>query len=45
MALVEERTQAKKEKNYQRADEIRDILKEKGITLKDTPNGVEIIRN
>ena len=43
LALVEERTAAKKAKNYARADEIRDILKEKGITLKDTPQGVEII--
>lgn len=43
LALIEERTEAKKAKNYQRADEIRDILKEKGITLKDTPDGVEII--
>ena len=43
LALVEERTAAKKAKYYARADEIRDILKEKGITLKDTPAGVEII--
>ena len=43
LALVEERTAAKKAKDYARADEIRDILKEKGITLKDTPAGVEII--
>ena len=43
LALVEERTVAKKAKDYARADEIRDILKEKGITLKDTPAGVEII--
>lgn len=43
LALVEERTAAKKAKDYARADEIRDILREKGITLKDTPAGVEII--
>ncbi|MCQ2551316.1 MAG: cysteine--tRNA ligase [Clostridia bacterium] len=42
--LVEERTQAKKEKNFARADEIRDKLLAMGITLKDTPQGVEIIR-
>ena len=42
--LVEERQQARAEKNFQRADEIRDMLKERGITLKDTPQGVQIIR-
>ncbi len=44
LALVEERTQAKKAKNYARADEIRDSLRARGIILKDTPGGVEIIR-
>ena len=44
LALVEERTVAKKAKNFARADEIRDMLKERGITLKDTPQGVEIIK-
>lgn len=44
LALVEERTAAKKAKNFARADEIRDMLKERGITLKDTPQGVEIIK-
>ena len=45
LKLVEERTAAKKAKDYARADEIRDILKAQGITLKDTPQGVEIIRD
>lgn len=44
LALVEERTAAKKSKNFARADEIRDLLKSQGITLKDTPQGVEIIK-
>jgi cysteinyl-tRNA synthetase len=39
--LVAERAAAKKEKNFARADEIRDILTEKGIILKDTPQGTE----
>lgn len=43
-ALVEERQQARKEKNFARADEIRDLLKAKGIVLKDTPQGVQIIK-
>lgn len=42
--LVDERQEARKSKNFARADEIRDILKEKGITLKDTPQGVQIIK-
>lgn len=42
--LVDERQQARKEKNFARADEIRDILKEKGYVLKDTPQGVQILK-
>jgi len=40
-SLIAERTVAKKEKNFARADEIRDTLTEKGIILKDTPQGTE----
>ena len=43
-ALVEERQAARKNKDFARADEIRDLLKEKGIILKDTPQGVQIIK-
>ncbi len=39
-ALIEERTKAKKEKNYARADEIRNILLSRGIELRDTKDGV-----
>ena len=42
--LIEERGKARAEKNWARADEIRDILAARGITLKDTPQGVQIIR-
>ena len=38
--LIEERTQARKDKNFARSDEIRDQLKEQGIILEDTPQGV-----
>lgn len=38
--LIEERQQARKDKNYKRSDEIRDYLKNKGIVLEDTPQGV-----
>ena len=43
-ALVDERQQARAEKNFARADEIRDQLAARGITLKDTPQGVQIIK-
>ena len=43
-ALVDERQQARKEKNWARADEIRDQLADMGYTLKDTPQGVQIIK-
>ena len=39
--LIEERQAARKEKNFQRADEIRGILLEKGIVLEDTREGVK----
>ena len=39
--LIEERQEARKEKNFARADEIRNLLLEKGIVLKDTREGVK----
>jgi cysteinyl-tRNA synthetase len=38
--LIAERTEARKNKNWARADEIRDLLAERGILLEDTPQGV-----
>ena len=38
--LIKEREEARKNKDFKRADEIRDILKEMNIELKDTRNGV-----
>ena len=38
-ALVAERTVAKKAKDFARADEIRNQLSARGITIIDTPNG------
>ncbi|SDN92710.1 cysteinyl-tRNA synthetase [Alkalicoccus daliensis] len=38
-ALIEERIEARKERNFQRADDIREELKEKNILLEDTPQG------
>ncbi len=39
--LIAQRQEARKEKNFARADEIRDILTEKGIILEDTREGVK----
>lgn len=38
--LIEERNEARKNKDYQRADEIRDLLKDRSIILEDTAQGV-----
>ena len=38
--LIEQRQQARKNKDWATADKIRDDLKARGIILKDTPNGV-----
>lgn len=39
--LIQERQSARKEKNFQRADEIRDELQKQGIILEDTREGVK----
>ncbi len=41
LELIEKRNAARKEKNYELADRIRDQLREKGIILEDTPSGVK----
>ncbi|MBE7049808.1 MAG: cysteine--tRNA ligase [Ruminococcaceae bacterium] len=40
-ALIEERNNARKNKDFKRADEIRDMLKDAGIILEDTRGGVK----
>lgn len=42
--LIEERNNARKNKDFSRADEIRDYLKEQGIVLEDTKEGVRFKR-
>ena len=43
--LIDERTEARKNRDFARSDEIRDLLKSKGITLEDTREGVKWRRN
>lgn len=37
--LIDERNQARRDRDFARSDEIRDVLKDKGITLEDTAQG------
>lgn len=43
--LIKERDQARLDRNFSRSDEIRDLLKEQGIVLEDTPQGTRWRRN
>jgi cysteinyl-tRNA synthetase len=40
-ALVQKRTEARKNKDWKTADEIRDTLNARGIVLEDTPQGIK----
>ncbi len=39
--MITERTQARKSKDFRKADEIRDALTQKGVLLMDSPKGTE----
>lgn len=41
MELIKKREEARKNKDFKSADDIRDILKEKGIILEDAPEGTK----
>lgn len=44
-ALIAERAEARKAKNWARADEIRDQIAAMGYTIKDTAQGAQLIKN
>lgn len=41
--LIDQRTEARKNKDFAESDRIRDLLLEKGVILKDTREGVQVI--
>jgi cysteinyl-tRNA synthetase len=43
-ALVDQRQQARKEKNWKLADEIRNKLSEMGYQIEDTPTGAKVVK-
>lgn len=43
-ALIKEREQARKNKDWAKSDQLRDKLKEMGITVEDTPQGTRWVR-
>ncbi len=42
LELVEQRKQARAEKNWNESDRLRDLIQEKGYSIKDTKDGVEV---
>ncbi len=40
-AMIEQRTQARRQKNWAESDRLRDELKDMGVVLEDTPQGVK----
>jgi len=42
MDLINEREHLRKAKKFDEADKIRELIKQKGFSIQDTPNGVEI---
>ena len=42
--LIEERKQARQEKNWTESDRLRDAIKEKGYEVKDTKDGMEVVK-
>ena len=45
LELVEQRKVARENKDWAKSDELRDLINQKGYSVKDTKNGVEINKN
>ncbi len=45
MDLIKEREQAREKKDWSRADTLRDLLLQRGISIKDTPEGTKWTKN
>ena len=43
LALVRERDEARATRNWKRSDQLRDLLKEMGFEVRDTPRGTELV--
>ena len=44
LELVEQRKQARIDKNWEESDRLRDLIKQKGYSVKDTKDGMEVIK-
>ena len=44
LELVEQRKEARKNKDWEKSDELRDLINQKGYNVKDTKEGMEITR-
>ena len=45
LAVAEERKRAREEKNWARSDELREVLKQMGYTVKDSKEGYSLVKN
>ena len=45
LELIEQRKQARIDKNWTESDRLRDLISEKGYSVKDTKDGMEVLKN
>ena len=44
LELIEERKQARNDKDWAKSDKLRDLIQSKGYIIKDTKDGIEITK-
>ncbi len=44
LELVEQRKKARADKNWAESDRLRDLITQKGYSVKDTKDGIEIVK-